>query len=107
MIQQIGQDPTDERQLIETKDFITKAPAEVERLTEVLKSVNKHYELLEEFSYMYNDKDIEQFWYMKIYPLRIAASLTDGKNMITEKNELFSANLEKEKEKFQKDIALY
>lgn len=103
----ISHDPQNERELIETKEFIAKSPMEIVRLTDILKEVEKHHEMLEEFSYMYKDQDIDQFFLMKIWPLRIQASLTDGKNMITDKNELFSANLEKEKEKFQKDIDGY
>jgi hypothetical protein len=41
---------------------------------------------------------------MRIWPLRIQVAIQDGKNMIQEKNELFNQNLEKEKEKFSKDI---
>jgi hypothetical protein len=64
----------------------------------------KHHEMLESFSYMYKEQDIEQFWLMRIWPLRIQVAIQDGKNMIQEKNELFNQNLEKEKEKFSKDI---
>jgi len=60
--------------------------------------------MLEEFSFTYKEYDIEQFWYMKIWPLKIQACLTDGKNMMADKNELFSARLELEKEQFSKQI---
>jgi len=43
-----------------------------------LHDVYKHYLLLEDFSYKYEDKDIEIFWYMKQWPLEIMASITDG-----------------------------
>jgi hypothetical protein len=41
---------------------------------------------------------------MKVWPLRIQACLTDGKNMIADKNDLFSARLETEKEAFSKQL---
>ena len=67
----ISHDPQNERELIETKEFIAKAPMEIVRLTDILKEVEKHHEMLEEFSYMYKDQDIDQFFLMKIWPLRI------------------------------------
>ena len=51
---------------------------------------------------MYKEQDIESFWFMKVWPLRIQACLTDGKNMVSDKNELFSAKLDVEKENFVK-----
>jgi hypothetical protein len=44
---------------------------------------------------------------MKIWPLRIQVALQDARSMISDKNEIFNNNLEKEKEKFAKDIAGY
>lgn len=41
---------------------------------------------------------------MKTMPLIIQVELTNGKTMMNDKNELFVQNLEKEKEKFSKDI---
>ena len=82
--------PENERELIATKNFIAGSPAKVEELTEVLKEVNRHFLMLEEFSYMYQEHDIDAFWYMKIWPIKIQAALTEGKNTIAEKNEKFS-----------------
>jgi len=56
---------------------------------------------------MYNQQDIEQFWLMRIWPLRIAACLTDAKNLMNDKNDQFNLNLEKEKDKFALDIKAY
>ena len=41
---------------------------------------------------------------MKVWPLTIQACLTDGKTMVADKNELFGAKLEQEKEAFSKHI---
>lgn len=76
----------------------------VEELTETLADIEKHYLMLEEFSYMYKEEDINGFWFMKIWPLKIQAALTDGKNTIAERNEAMSAKLETEKESFNKQI---
>ena len=63
--------------------------------------------MLDKFSFMYIDKDIENFWMMKTYPLRVNVALQDGKLTIGEKTELFQQNLQREQEKFAKDIELY
>jgi hypothetical protein len=103
----IEHDPINEKELIASKDFNAKAPQKVVELTEILDEVKKHYNMLEEFSYMYKEHDIESFWSMKQWPLRIQASLTDGKNMIADKNDLFSSRLETEKESFTKELTQY
>jgi len=103
----IDHDPINEKELIAAKDFNSKAPMKVVELTEILDEVKLHYTMLEEFSYMYKEHDIESFWSMKQWPLRIQACLTDGKNMITDKNDLFSARLETEKETFTKELQQY
>ena len=63
--------------------------------------------MLERFSFMYKEMEIESFWYMKVWPMKIQVCIQDGKNMITEKNELFGARLENEKETFQKTITSF
>jgi hypothetical protein len=104
MFKNITHEPIDEKQLVDSKDHIFKAPSQVDELTELLKEVNRHYVLLEKFSFMYEEVDIEKYWYMRIWPLKIQACLTDSKNMIQEKNELFSARLDLEKETFVKQL---
>jgi hypothetical protein len=61
----IDHDPINEKELIASKDFNAKAPQKVVELTEVLDEVKRHYTMLEEFSYMYKEHDIESFWSMK------------------------------------------
>mmetsp|Transcript_20668 Transcript_20668/g.31562 ORF Transcript_20668/g.31562 Transcript_20668/m.31562 type:complete len:128 (-) Transcript_20668:5393-5776(-) len=71
MEQKIKHIPENERELIATKNYIAVAPQKVEELTETLKEVNRHFLMLEEFSYKYQEHDIDAFWYMKIWPLKI------------------------------------
>lgn len=63
--------------------------------------------MLDKFSYKYQEKDIEQFWWMKVFPLKVQVALQEGKNTITDKTELFQQNLQREQEKFAKDIEQY
>ena len=88
--------------MIATKDFIDIAPGMVEKNCDVLKEVYRHLEMLETFSYMYKEMEIESFWYMKVWPMKIQVSIQDGKNMIGEKNETFGNRLETEKDSFNK-----
>jgi hypothetical protein len=62
MNKKILYDPTNERELVQTRDFIKESPARVEKLSTLLLEVYKHYLLLEDYSFMYEDKDIEAFW---------------------------------------------
>ena len=75
MSAKISHDPINERELIDTKEFINGATAAVDKIIASLKDVMKHHELLEEFSYMYKEQDIDAFWLMRIWPLRIAVAV--------------------------------
>ena len=98
MQDKITHEPKDERELIESKDFIAGADKMSLANQDTLKEVEKHYIMLEEFSYMYKDMDIESYWFMRVWPTRITAYLTEGKTTMAEKNDIFSAKLELEKE---------
>jgi dynein heavy chain len=104
MSEKISHDPQNEKELIATKDFIDIAPSMVEKNCDILREVYRHIEMLEVFSYMYKEVEIESYWYMKVWPMKIQVSIQDGKNMIGEKNEQFGARLESEKETFQRQV---
>ena len=55
MNKQILTDPTNEKELVNTRDFIKNAQSKVEVLQAKLDDVYKHYRLLEDFSFKYND----------------------------------------------------
>ncbi len=65
MIDTIGKEPTNERELVETRDFIKDTPNKVERQIQDLNDVYKHFCMLEDFSFKCEDNDIEMFWMQK------------------------------------------
>jgi hypothetical protein len=67
--------------------------SKVEENVETLKVVQKHLEMLDEFSYRYNQHEIESFWMMRIWPMKIQDSLKDGKDRVNDKNEMFATRL--------------
>lgn len=71
MQDKITHEPKDERELIDSKEFIAQAPAMSDANLETLKEVYRHFLMLEEFSYMYKDQDIESYWFMRVWPLKI------------------------------------
>lgn len=58
-------EPTNERELVATRDFIKDTPNKVEHLSQELNEVYRHYCMLDDFSYKYADADIETFWIQK------------------------------------------
>jgi hypothetical protein len=58
----IMKEPTNERELVETRDFIKDTPNKVEHLSQELNDVYKHYCMLDDFSFKCDDFDIENFW---------------------------------------------
>ena len=65
MMVTIEKEPTNERELVETRDFIKDTPNKVERQIQDLNDVYKHYCMLEDFSFKCEDNDIEMFWMQK------------------------------------------
>jgi hypothetical protein len=72
-----------------------------------LNEIYKHYLLLEDFSFKYNDQDIELYWIQKQWPYEINGAITEGNYQIQNKEVIFLAKLEQEKENFVKSIDLY
>jgi hypothetical protein len=87
----IMKEPTNERELVETRDFIKDTPNKVENLKEELNEVYKHYCMLDDFSFKCDDADIETFWWQKQWPLEI-------------KEVIFMSKLDQEKDSFVKSI---
>lgn len=108
MRKQINTPPTNEKELVFIREFIniSKDKTQVE-LGELLKTANKHYELLDEYSVMYKTDDIENAFYQKMWPMTIGQVIQDGKTEIATQEETFLAKLEKEKDDFQLQLKEY
>jgi hypothetical protein len=103
----IMKEPTNERELVDTREFIKDTPNKVDQLSRELNEVYKHYCMLDDFSYKYADADIETFWVQKQWPLEISAQLTDGGAMIQTKEVVFMSKLDQEKDFFIKSIEVF
>ena len=71
MQDKIDHDPENEKELKFAKEFNTIVMAKVEENVETLKVIQEHLEMLDEFSYRYNPSEIEHFWMMRIWPMKI------------------------------------
>jgi hypothetical protein len=83
MQKQIQTPPTNEKELVFIREFIniSKDVTQVE-LGEQLKAANKHYEMLELYSFMYKTDDIENTFFQKMWPMTIGQVIQDGKSEI-------------------------
>jgi dynein heavy chain, axonemal len=108
MQKQIQTPPTNEKELVHIREFITlsKDKTQVD-LGELLKAANKHYELLELYSVMYKVDDIENTFFQKMWPMTIGQVIQDGKTEIANQEEIFLAKLEKEKDDFNLQLKEY
>ena len=73
-------------------------------MTELLKTTNKHYDLLDEFSYVYKPEDIERCLDLKMKPMQIGSVIQDGSADMMAKEEEFTLKLEQEKDEFAKTL---
>lgn len=76
----------------------------VEKNVQTLKMVTDHYRMLDLFSFMYKESDIETFWYMKMWPIKIQVSMSYAKDMISRKIQFFGEKIDEEKELFEQQI---
>jgi dynein heavy chain len=106
MQKRIGKTPDDEAQLVELRDFIKKSKEHTMfELADLLKEVERHYELMDDYSYMYADEDIQNCLLMKQNPMIIGEVIQDGNANMTTKEEEFIQKLDAEKENFLKTLA--
>jgi hypothetical protein len=100
--------PTNEKELVFIKEFINTANTVTkEELGELLKAAYKHYELLEKYSAVYKQEDLEFAFYQKMWPMTIGQVIQDGKQDIQTQEELFMTKLDKEKEEFNAQLKEY
>lgn len=101
----ISTTPQNERELVQLKEFI-KESKEITtvQMTELLKTTNKHYDLLDEFSYVYKPEDIERCLDLKMKPMQIGSVIQDGSADMMSKEEEFTLKLEQEKDEFAKTL---
>lgn len=107
MQRQISRDPKDERELVETREFIKNSPAQDAQLTLDLNDVYEHQLILDDNNFMYKEEDIELFWSMKRWPLGISELLGEGNITIQNREMQFMTKLDQEKDNFFKSIEVY
>ena len=108
----IVEDPKDERDLVEIRKFIKDTPKEVEELQAKVKLVYEHLVLLEDYCYKYDEEDgpainLQTYWSTKTWPLETSASITEGNQLIQNREIQFMNKLDQDKEKFQANIKTY
>ena len=100
--------PANEIELVELTDFIEKSRNETKQQQEdLLREVESHHVIMDEFSFMYQEEDIVNALSMKCWPSQIQEIINDGKEAIGEKTESFVNNLEADKEEFARNMKSY
>ena len=108
MQKRITKPPQNEMELVELTEFIEKSRNETKQaLEDLLREVEQHYCLMDEYSFMYQEQDIEFALGMKCWPSQIQETINDGKEGITEKTETFVNKLESDKEEFARNMKTY
>lgn len=92
---------------MDTQNFIAGALQKQEEQLLILKEVEYHFDMLDSFSYTYEQNDVNAFYAMKIWPQQIQASLTEGRSRVALKRDEFNSRLETEKEAFQKQLTVF
>ena len=66
MQKRISKVPENEEELVDLREFIKRSKEHTQgEMLALQKEVESHYELLDEFSYMYNVDDIQNCWTLK------------------------------------------
>lgn len=105
MGEKIKNPPQNEKELVEIREFIKKSKEVTQQeLTDILKQVERHYEMLDEFSWHFNENDIRNCMMLKSWPMVIGEIITDGNHTIVQKEEQFQNTLDSEKEDFKREL---
>ena len=100
--------PANEMELVELTEFIEKSRNETKQKQEdLLREVEAHHCIMDEFSFMYQEEDIVNALSMKCWPSQIQEIINDGKEAIGEKTESFVNKLESDKEEFARNMKSY
>lgn len=83
MRKRIEKTPSNESELVELTEFIEKSKNETKQAQEdLLKIVENHHIMMDDFSFMYQEEDIVHALSMKCWPSQIQETINDGKEKI-------------------------
>lgn len=99
--------PRDELEFTKLRECAESAPSTVKANVQTLVEISKFFDMLDEFSFRYKELDIESFWFMKVWPLKISRCVASAYETISDKMEIFQTKLAMEKENFNQEIATF
>jgi cell fate (sporulation/competence/biofilm development) regulator YlbF (YheA/YmcA/DUF963 family) len=69
-----------------------------------VQDISDHLDVLERFEYRYDDKENARYFTTKGWPLEIDSAYKDGEITLEEAEEKFKAKLDKDKERYYKEL---
>lgn len=90
MQDRISKTPEDEKQLVELKAFIKHSKeVRMAELFQLLIEIEQHYELMDEYSFQYDEEKYQNCLLLKQFPMIISEIISDGQANIQQKEEDF------------------
>ena len=70
--------PKNEIELVELKNFIAETDVNLSKIKAEVDCVEAYLGVFEMASYQYSEKNIENFWFLKSWPLEVKIALIEG-----------------------------
>ena len=93
---------------MQSNGFIELSKSETKQAQEdLLKIVENHHIMMDDFSFMYQEEDIVHALSMKCWPAQIQETINDGRDKIGSVTEEMVLKLEQDKEEFGRNMQSY
>lgn len=104
MHEKISLVPKNEEELVQLKSNIEQHKLNLAKLDARVNNVNAFLEILEDYSFDFAQKSLEDFWLLKNWPPGIQEAVLEGTRTARNQEAKFTENLENAKEKFAKEL---
>jgi len=96
--------PGNEDELFELKSFAKNIKKKKEELKTKEDDILEHMLVLEEFNYTYDETEAQKFWVCKTRPIEVEVAHKTGEEKLFEEEDKFKTKLEKEKERWYREL---
>ncbi|CAD8161959.1 unnamed protein product [Paramecium pentaurelia] len=104
MCERILEEPKEEHEMVQLKNFIAETEVNLAKLANEVNMLFQTLDLLHQYQYQYDNKEIENLWFLKQWPAEIRIALVEGQRNVHLKETKFTEKLDQEKELFIREL---
>ncbi|CAD8087288.1 unnamed protein product [Paramecium sonneborni] len=106
MCEKILEEPKEEHEMVQLKNFIAETEVNLAKLANEVNMLFQTLDLLHQYQYQFDSKEIENLWLLKQWPSEIKIALVEGQRNVNLKETKFTEKLDQEKEQFIRELLI-